>query len=117
MIKYLIIFLFFIITHFPVFSQSDKSVSPIGFIDNSVNSIDTIVNKVEREYGRANIASDSIKTLTNDMEKLKLPPLRTFLESVYDHPSTRIFEAKRDAQKAETKITKEDWLNYFRGSI
>ena len=45
---------------------------------------------------------------------MKLPPLRVFLESVYDHPSTMIYESMRDAQKAQEKMTKQEWLNYLR---
>ena len=37
-----------------------------------------------------------------------------FLESVYDHPSVRIYEAKRDEANADMKITKREWLDYFR---
>ena len=37
-----------------------------------------------------------------------------FLESVYDHPSIKIYEAKKDEANAEMKVTKREWLDYFR---
>ena len=40
--------------------------------------------------------------------------MSVFLESVYDHPSIRIYEAKREEANAEMKITKREWLSYFR---
>ncbi|RHJ90445.1 transporter [Bacteroides sp. AM07-16] len=58
--------------------------------------------------------NDSIQAMLNDYERVQLPPLSVFLQSVYDHPSIRIYEARRDEADAELKITKREWLNYFR---
>ena len=44
--------------------------------------------------------------MLDDYERIQLPPLSVFLESVYDHPSVRIYEAKRDEANADMKITK-----------
>ena len=40
--------------------------------------------------------SDSIQAMLDDYERIQLPPLSVFLESVYDHPSIKIYEAKKD---------------------
>lgn len=58
--------------------------------------------------------TDSIQAMLDDYERVQLPPLSVFLESVYEHPSIQIYEAKRDEANAELKITKSEWLNYFR---
>ena len=62
----------------------------------------------------ATAGSDSILSMLDDYERIQLPPLSVFLESVYDHPSIRIYEAKREEANAEMKITKREWLSYFR---
>ena len=51
--------------------------------------------------------SDSIQAMLDDYERIQLPPLSVFLESVYDHPSIKIYEAKKDEANAEMKVTKE----------
>lgn len=58
--------------------------------------------------------SDSIQAMLNDYERVQLPPLSIFLQSIYDHPSVKIYEAKREEANAEMKISRRDWLNYFR---
>lgn len=58
--------------------------------------------------------TDSIQAMLDDYERIQLPPLSIFLQSVYDHPSVRIFEAKRDEANADMKVTRREWLNYFR---
>ena len=58
--------------------------------------------------------NDSIKAMLDDYERVQLPPLSVFLESVYEHPSVRIYEARRDEANAEMKVTRREWLNYFR---
>lgn len=63
---------------------------------------------------RAN--TDSIQAMLGDYERVQLPPLSVFLQSVYDHPSIKIYEAKRDEADAELKQKKVEWLNYFRVS-
>ncbi|MDD2952870.1 MAG: TolC family protein [Parabacteroides sp.] len=63
---------------------------------------------------KATSGSDSIQAMLDDYERIQLPPLSVFLESVYDHPSVKIFEAKRDEANADMKVTKREWLNYFR---
>lgn len=62
----------------------------------------------------ASSSNDSIQAMLDDYERVQLPPLSVFLQSVYDHPSIRIFEARRDEANAELKVTKRQWLNYFR---
>ena len=109
----IIIFLFALLLFVPSWSQNNKN-NPVGFIDNNVTiEQDTITHK-EFDFGQGYNASDSVKTLTTDQVKLKLPPLQVFLESVYDHPSTQVYETKRAEQNAQTKITRADWLNYLR---
>lgn len=58
--------------------------------------------------------NDSIKAMLDDYERVQLPPLSVFLESVYEHPSVRIYEAKRDEANADMKVTRREWLDYFR---
>lgn len=58
--------------------------------------------------------TDSIKAMLDDYERIQLPPLSVFLQSVYDHPSIKIFEAMREEANAEYKISRMEWLNYFR---
>lgn len=57
---------------------------------------------------------DSIQAMLDDYERIQLPPLSVFLQSVYDHPSIKIYEAKREEADAELKEKKVEWLNYFR---
>lgn len=59
--------------------------------------------------------TDSINAMLDDYERIQLPPLSVFLESVYDHPSVRIYEAKRDEANADMKITKREWFGLFQG--
>lgn len=47
--------------------------------------------------------SDSIQAMLDDYERVQLPPLSVFLQSVYEHPSVKIYEAKRDEVNAERK--------------
>lgn len=61
-------------------------------------------------------ATKSIAQILDNAEKIELPPLSVFLESVYDHPSIKIYEAKRDEEKATLKETQTKWLNYFRAT-
>lgn len=58
--------------------------------------------------------ADSIQAMLDDYERVQLPPLSVFLQSVYDHPSIKIYEAKREEAVAELKISRREWLNYFR---
>lgn len=57
---------------------------------------------------------DSILALLDDYERIQLPPLSIFLASVYNHPSIKIYESKRDEANADMKVTRREWLNYFR---
>lgn len=63
---------------------------------------------------KAGNSSDSIKAMLDDYERIQLPPLSVFLQSVYDHPSIKIYEAMREEANAELKISQREWLNYFR---
>lgn len=56
----------------------------------------------------------SVQTMLGAYERVKLPPLSHFLESVYDHPSIKIYETRREEAEAEMTITKREWMNYFR---
>lgn len=58
--------------------------------------------------------TDSIQAMLDDYERVQLPPLSVFLQSIYDHPSIKIYEAKREEANAEMKISRREWLNYFR---
>lgn len=60
-------------------------------------------------------ATDSINAMLDDYERIQLPPLSVFLESVMNHPSVRIYEARKDEANAEFKVVKRQWLNYLRG--
>lgn len=84
-----------------------------------LNAISVFAQKKKTYFDKATTievtsGSDSIQAMLDDYERIQLPPLSVFLESVYDHPSVRIFEAKRDEANADMKITKREWLNYFR---
>lgn len=85
----------FLLLTFSVFAQKGKMPKPETIIVSS--------------------ATDSINAMLDDYERIQLPPLSVFLETVKDHPSVRIYEAKRDEANAQFKITKRQWLNYFRG--
>lgn len=61
-------------------------------------------------------SSDSIQSMLDDYERVQLPPLSVFLESIYEHPSIRKYEAKRDEVNADLKQKKSEWLNYIRVS-
>lgn len=62
----------------------------------------------------AMVNADSIQAMLDDYERVQLPPLSVFLQSVYDHPSIKIYEAKREEANAEMKVSRREWLNYFR---
>lgn len=62
----------------------------------------------------AHANADSIQAMLDDYERVQLPPLSVFLQSVYDHPSIKIYEARKEEANAEMKITRMEWLNYFR---
>ena len=93
----ILIMLFIVLDIFYVFAQKKKST----YFDKA-----TTITATAR--------SDSILSMLDDYERIQLPPLSVFLESVYDHPSIRIYEAKREEANAEMKITKREWLSYFR---
>lgn len=57
---------------------------------------------------------DSIQAMLDDYERVQLPPLSVFLQSVYEHPSVKIYEAKRDEARADREITQREWLSYLR---
>lgn len=57
---------------------------------------------------------DSIIESQTDLEHIELPPLSVFLESVYEHPSVQIYEARRAEERAILKMTRQEWLNYLR---
>lgn len=84
-----------------------------------LNTLSAFAQKKKTYFDKATTVevtsgSDSIQAMLDDYERIQLPPLSVFLESVYDHPSVRIFEAKRDEANADMKITKRQWLDYFR---
>ncbi len=58
--------------------------------------------------------AESIQALLGDYERVQLPPLSVFLQSVYEHPSVQIYESKRDEEQANYKVEKTKWLSYFR---
>lgn len=62
----------------------------------------------------ADTDADSIKAMLDDYERIQLPPLSVFLQSIYEHPSVKVYEAKRDEANAEKEITHREWLNYLR---
>lgn len=57
---------------------------------------------------------DSIQEVLDNYENIKLPPLSVFLQSIYDHPSLQIYEARKEEESAILKGTKQQWLNYIR---
>lgn len=67
-------------------------------------------------FGQNYTSIETIQNNLNESEKVELPPLAVFLESVYEHPSIQIYEAKRDEERATLKETQTKWLNYFRVS-
>lgn len=60
--------------------------------------------------------NDSIDAMLDDYERIQLPPLSVFLESVDQHPSVKIYEARRDAAHEELKVTRYNILNNIRGN-
>nr|WP_129733737.1 TolC family protein [Parabacteroides goldsteinii] len=67
-------------------------------------------------FGQKDVNTETIENILNKSEKVELPPLSVFLESVYEHPSIQIYEAKRDEERETLKETQAKWLNYFRVS-
>lgn len=67
-------------------------------------------------FGQKDVNTETIDNILNKSEKVELPPLSVFLESVYEHPSIQIYEAKRDEERETLKETQTKWLNYFRVS-
>ena len=107
---------FFLFIFSSLFSQTGER-KPIGFTKDDIDLNDYDSSKINGEYelNTGFKSPDSAgNTLSMDLEKLKLPPLNVFLESVYDHPSTQVYETMREEQRAQSKMTKEEWLNYLR---
>ena len=69
-----------------------------------------------KEKEHMNTESVSVMETLDDIGNIELPPLSVFLASVYDHPSIKIFEAKRDEEDAILKETQTKWLNYLRAT-
>lgn len=59
-------------------------------------------------------SNDSIQAMLGDYERVQLPPLAVFLESVFDHPSVQRYEANRDEEEANLIVAQRKWLDYFR---
>ena len=115
MIKHISLIIGFLLIFISGESQNIKNNRPIGILTNSVDIIDSIQTNVNSyDYGLGYNSSDSIKTFSTYLEKLKLPLQRVFLDSVYDHPSTMICESIRFAQKAQEKMTNQEWINFLR---
>ncbi len=99
MTKIIIIILFISYNTYYCFCQKNKN----NYFDKA-----TIVEV------KANLNTDSIQAMLDDYERVQLPPLSVFLQSIYDHPSIKIYEAKKEEANAEMKISRMEWLNYFR---
>ena len=57
----------------------------------------------------AMVNADSIQAMLDDYERVQLPPLSVFLQSVYDHPSIKIYEAKRE--ECSSFLIKDDCIS------
>lgn len=71
-------------------------------------------DSTSKEKEHTNLDSTSVAGMLNNIQNIELPPLSVFLQSVYDHPSIKIYEARRDEEQALLKETQSKWLNYFR---
>lgn len=56
----------------------------------------------------------SVSSTIDKIEKIQIPPLSIFLESIYEHPSVRIFETYTREQKAQLTNDRLQWLNYLK---
>lgn len=74
----------------------------------------TTDNKTIVAVTAADSGTDSIQAMLGDYERVQLPPLEVFLQSVYDHPSVQRYEANRDEEQANLKVAQLKWLDYFR---
>lgn len=74
----------------------------------------TTDNKTIVAVTAADTGTDSIQAMLGDYERVQLPPLDVFLQSVYDHPSVQRYEANRDEEQANLVIAQRKWLDYFR---
>lgn len=81
------------------------------FCQNKINNYFDNTTIVE---AKTNINTDSIQAMLDDYERVQLPPLSVFLQSIYDHPSVKRYESKKEEADAEMKITRMEWLKYFR---
>lgn len=70
---------------------------------------DTIARNIYAENNSASIEKE-----LDNLANLQLPPLSTFLASVEEHPTVRIYDAKREEAEAELKVTRNKWLDYLR---
>ena len=95
-------------------TKEDEKITDIHIIIYSYIFGQNKITTVENDISVTNV--DSIQTVLDNYEQVELPPLSVFLASAYDHPSVRIYEAKRDEEKATLKETQSKWLNYFRVS-
>lgn len=81
-----------------------------------------ILKSIETEDSLQQIIESNDITLSNTrgfaseltgMEGLELPPLETFLQSVYENSTVKNKIALCDQMKAEYKLSKRDWMDYL----
>lgn len=65
---------------------------------------------VTKDSSSSNLPSNGV----SNYEQIELPPLSIFLESVYEHPSVKVYEAQREEEEANLSDTKKKWMNYLR---
>ncbi|WP_459189920.1 TolC family protein [Parabacteroides sp. APC149_11_2_Y6] len=65
---------------------------------------------ITKDSSSSNLPSDGV----SNYEQIELPPLSIFLESVYEHPSVKVYEAQREEEEANLSDTKKKWMNYLR---
>lgn len=64
------------------------------------------------------VAADTINNLfldeTIDYTKIKLPSLSVFLAAANNYADVKYYDERRIEETEQLKMTKKDWLNYFR---
>lgn len=78
------------------------------------NTKKNYIDQATVEVASEQLDTDSIQAMLDNYERIQLPPLSVFLQSIYEHPSVKIYEAKRDEAHAEREITHREWLNYLK---
>lgn len=92
------------------FNQSGKNL--LKFITDSLHA-QKPAQPLNQFQAEEKLAVRGYAAQLTGIEDLDLPPLETFMESVYDNGSVKQRTAYKEQMEAEYKTTKNDWMDYL----